>query len=164
MEVPRLVDEMQLQLTAYHSHSHAGTRPHLWPTLKLCSNGILSPLSETRDRIYFLMFTSWILNPLSHNRNSLTNNLLINNMFPKIYMREYKFYFILFFCLFRAILMAYGNSQTRGWILYHSHSNTGSKPCLQPAPQLTATSDPQPTKQGRDQSHVLMDNSWVCYC
>ena len=41
-----------------------------------------------------------------------------------------------FFCLFRAAPVAYGGSQTRGQIravaagLYHSHSNTGSKPHL----------------------------------
>ena len=44
--------------------------------------------------------------------------------------------------------MASGGSQTRGPIgavaagLHHSHSNTGSKPCLQPIPQLTAMPDP----------------------
>ena len=41
-----------------------------------------------------------------------------------------------FFCLFRAAPTAYGGSQARGLIgavaagLRHSHSNTGSKPCL----------------------------------
>ena len=44
--------------------------------------------------------------------------------------------------------MAYGVSQAKGLIravaacLCQSHSNTGSKPCLQPTPQLTATPDP----------------------
>jgi len=44
--------------------------------------------------------------------------------------------------------MAYGCSQARGPIgaiaagLHHSHSNTGSKPRLQPTPPLTATPDP----------------------
>ena len=58
----------------------------------------------------------------------------------------------LFFCfrflafwLFRATLVAHGGSQARGWMrataagLCHSHSNLGSKPHLQPTPQLTAT-------------------------
>ena len=41
--------------------------------------------------------------------------------------------------------MAYGGSQARGLIravaagLHQSHSNVGSKPRLQPTPQLTAT-------------------------
>ena len=49
---------------------------------------------------------------------------------------------------------AYGNSQARGRIrataagLHHSHSNSGSRPCLQPTSQLTATRDPWPTDQG----------------
>ena len=47
--------------------------------------------------------------------------------------------------------MAYGGSQARGQIedmatgLYHN--NTGFEPRLRPTPQLTATPDPQPTKQ-----------------
>ena len=33
--------------------------------------------------------------------------------------------------------------------LRHSHSNTGSEPCLQPTPQLTAMPDPWCTEQGQ---------------
>ena len=54
-----------------------------------------------------------------------------------------------FFGHFRAApSAAYGGSQARGLIgavaarLHHSHSNTGSEPCLQPIPQFTATPDP----------------------
>ena len=63
---------------------------------------------------------------------------------------------ITFFCLFvfsRAAPIAYGGSQARGQIqavasgLYHSHSNAGSEPWLQPTPQLMATPDPQPTEK-----------------
>ena len=48
--------------------------------------------------------------------------------------------FFYFFCLFRAARAAYGGLQARGPIwalstsLYHSHSDFGSKPCLQPTP------------------------------
>ena len=58
---------------------------------------------------------------------------------------------IFLFCLFaisRATPPAYGGSQARSQIravatnLCHSHSNAGSKPHLQPTPQLTATPDP----------------------
>ena len=44
--------------------------------------------------------------------------------------------------------MAYGGSQARSPIgavaagLHQRHSNSGSKPCLLPTPQLTATPDP----------------------
>ena len=44
--------------------------------------------------------------------------------------------------------MAYGGFQAMGLIrataagLYHSHSNVGSKPHLQPTPHLTAMEDP----------------------
>ena len=50
--------------------------------------------------------------------------------------------------LFRAALMAYGSSHTRGQSelqptgLHHSHSNMGSDPSLQPKPQLMAMLDP----------------------
>ena len=60
-------------------------------------------------------------------------------------------FFYLFFCLylfFRAAPVAHGGSQARGQIgalaasLCHSHGNAGSKPCLQPTPQLMAIPDP----------------------
>jgi len=56
-----------------------------------------------------------------------------------------------FFCLFAiswAAPTAYGGSQARGLIrtvatgLHQSHSNAGSKPRLQPTPQIMATTDP----------------------
>ena len=60
--------------------------------------------------------------------------------------------FILFFLvLFRAPPAACGGSQARGQIravaagLHHSHSSEGSEPHQQTTPQLTATTDPQPT-------------------
>ena len=54
---------------------------------------------------------------------------------------------LLLVCLFSAAPAAYGGSQARGLIgavaasLHQSHSNAGSKPCLQPIPQLTARPD-----------------------
>ena len=59
-----------------------------------------------------------------------------------------EFLFFLSFCLFKAAPVAYGGSQARGLIgavaagLRQSHSNTRSKLCLRPTPQLTATLDP----------------------
>ena len=57
-------------------------------------------------------------------------------------------FFLFFFLLFRAALVAYGGSQARGPIgavaagLHHSHGNAGSEPHLQPIPQLMAMPDP----------------------
>ena len=74
-------------------------------------------------------------------------------------------FLFIFICLFRAVPTAYGSSQARGQIgaapagLYHS--NTGSKPTLQPTPQLTATPDLNPSSGAWDQTHVLMDASRV---
>ena len=49
-----------------------------------------------------------------------------------------------FFCLFRAEPAACGGSQSRGQIgaAAAGHSNSGSKPHLQPTPQFTGTPDP----------------------
>ena len=68
----------------------------------------------------------------------------------KIYLEFYffKFLFIYLFLLFRATPVACESSQARGPIrataasLHHSYSNAGSKPHLQPTPQLVATPDP----------------------
>ena len=51
-----------------HSHSNTGFETHLQPTPKQCQ--IVNPLSEARDQICILMDTSWVLNPLSHKRNT----------------------------------------------------------------------------------------------
>ena len=65
------------------------------------------------------------------------------------------FFFLVFFAISWATPVAKGDSQARGPIgaaatsLHQSHSNVWSEPCLQPAPQLTATPDCQPTEQGQ---------------
>ena len=64
--------------------------------------------------------------------------------------------FLILFYLFRPSPAAYGGSQARGQIiavtagLCHHHNNARSKPHLQPTPQLVATLDLQPTKQGQE--------------
>ena len=58
------------------------------------------------------------------------------------------FFCFVLFCFFRGTPMAHRRFQVRGGIgaatagLYHSHSNSGSEPCLEPTPQLTAMPDP----------------------
>ena len=46
--------------------------------------------------------------------------------------------------------------------LYHSHSNSGSKPHLQPIPQLTAMLTP--LSKARDQTRNLMVPSEIHFC
>ena len=64
------------------------------------------------------------------------------------YIYIHTHYYIYIYSLFRATLATYGGSQARGRIgataasLHHSHSNAGSKPHVQPTPQLMATPDP----------------------
>ena len=77
--------------------------------------------------------------------------------------------FFFFFCLFRAALMACGGSQVRGWIgttaavLCHSHSNSRSEPCLQPTPRSWQRRIFNPLREARDQTHILMDASQICF-
>ena len=66
MEVLRLGVESKLQLLAYTSDlSHVCDLQH-----RSRQHQIFNPLSEARDRTYFLMDTSRILNLLSHGGNS----------------------------------------------------------------------------------------------
>ena len=67
-----------------------------------------------------------------------------------LFLELYPTFFFFFFGLFRASPTAYGISQARGAELQLPAYNTA-----------TATPDPQPTEQGQDQTHVLMDASWV---
>ena len=81
-----------------------------------------------------------------------------NQYFPTLW-HMHKFVF--FFLLFRATPMAYGGSQSRGWIrataagLCHSHSNARSEPRLWPTPQLMATSEPSPNEWGQGSNPQL---------
>ena len=86
---------------------------------------------------------------IMHVLNSLRQGMAPLSCCPRqkivSYLRLFLFSFS--FCLLRATPTAYGDSQTRGWRgaaavgLRHSHSNAGSKPWLQPTPQLTAMPD-----------------------
>ena len=72
MEVPRLGVKSGLQLPAFTT---ATATPDLNRVCDLHHSSrqcrILNPLSEARDGAPILMDTSWVLNPLSHNGNSL---------------------------------------------------------------------------------------------
>ena len=69
-------------------------------------------------------------------------------IYPCYFVYQLIIQFLFLFCLFRATPMACGGSQSRSQIgavapgLHQSHSNTRSKPGLQPTLQLTATLDP----------------------
>ena len=75
--------------------------------------------------------------------------------------------FFFFFLLFKSVPVAHGSSQARGWIRaaaagpYHSHSNVGSEPHLQPTPPLWQCQILNPRKKARNQTRILMDTGWV---
>ena len=69
-----------------------------------------------------------------------------------------------FFFLLKTAPVAYGSSWARGCIratamygLRHSHSNKGSKPHLQPMPQLGGNWILHPLSEAREQTCILMD-------
>jgi len=65
-----------------------------------------------------------------------------------LFLDKYVYFFLSFFCLFRATPVPHGGSQARDPIgavvagLRHSHSSEGSELHLRPTPQLTATQYP----------------------
>ena len=70
MEVPRLGVKLELQLLAYATA--------MWDPSHICNlchsswqHWILKPLSRARYQTHILMDTIQVLNPLSHNGNSL---------------------------------------------------------------------------------------------
>ena len=95
-----------------------------------------------------LQWQCWIFNPLYH-KWTLTY----------IYM----YIFCCCFCLFRAVLMAYGGSQARDWIravaagLHHRHSNAGTK--LHHSSWQHQILNP--LSKARDGTCVLMDASQI---
>jgi len=133
MKVPRLGVKSELQLLPYATATATQDPSRiciLHQSLWQCQ--VLNPLIDARERTHLLMYTSRILNPLSHNRNFLCC---------------WVFCFLgFFFIFFRAAPVAHGSSLARGRVgavaagLHHSHA--GSEPCLRPTPQLSATPDP----------------------
>ena len=69
---------MELQLPVYTT---ATDLSHICDLHRsLWQRQILNPLNEARDPICVLIFTSWVLNPLSHKGNSLLLLLLLSNV------------------------------------------------------------------------------------
>ena len=128
MEVLRLRVKSELQLLAYT------TAKPMHPQAIRQSMATPDPLtlSKARDQIHILMDTSQILNPLSHNRNSVL------------------FYFILFHFILGAVPTTYESFQARGQIkiaaadLHHSSQEHQISHLL---------------SEARDQTHILMDTS-----
>ena len=144
-EVPRLGDESELHLLAYTTATATPDLSHVCDLLTGYGNaGSFNPLSKARDT-HILIDTSWILNLMSHNGNSSLWLLLIfffwpwwriAVLWPGIQPRSTSTKILTtrspgnsgFF--FRAVPMAHGCSQARGWdgavAASHSHSNARS--------------------------------------
>ena len=142
MKIPRAGNEFELQL---------------WPMPQVWQQGSFNPLHQSGDWTHARALT-WppAFRLLSHCTTAGT-------------LRVFSIFFF-FYLLFRAAHTAYGGSQPRSWFgataagLCHSRSNTGSKPHLQPTPQLTAMPDPQPTERGQRLNLHSHDTGWIHFC
>ena len=93
-----------------------------------------------------ILFENWGLYDLIQ---LISKDFILNIICGSVLAQTLSFLFCFAFCLFfRDPPKAYGDSQARGLIrataagLCQGHSNMGSKPCLPPTPQLTATPVP----------------------
>ena len=83
---------------------------------------------------YFLLYNA-LGSQFNMKQERNVKELILTCLLVKIF-----FFYLFFFAFFRAAPKAYGGSQPRGQIgataagLHHSHSNTRSKPHLQPTP------------------------------
>ena len=95
----------------------------------------------------------WVISPGGKEFVSMTFSLVVKmwcDSSVSLLFKSTAYFFIIFIiiCFFRTALAAYGGSQARGLIravdtdLHQSYSSEGSKTCLPPTPQLTATPDP----------------------
>ena len=122
-----------------HSNGNTGSN-HICNLCHSLRSRFLTHWERSWIKLVSSQILCWVLNPLSHNWNSLMVILNTN------------FFFLLL--PFRAVPVVYGSSLARGRIgataagRHYSHSYTVSKLHLQPTPQLTATQDHQPTEQG----------------
>ena len=86
MQVPPLGVDSELKL---QTNATATVTPDPRYVCELhCSSGqcqILHQLSKARDRTCILMNTSWLCNPLSHNRNPLNILIVFSFLFKKFY-------------------------------------------------------------------------------
>ena len=78
MEVPRLGVESRRQLPTFATAT--ATAAATWDLSHICApchslqqRQIKNPLSKARDGNHILMETSWVLNPLSHNKTPVLN-------------------------------------------------------------------------------------------
>ena len=100
------------------------------------------------DGILANIFSSWLLSQSSLFRPTMSLKIVIKkSSFGPIGC--FKNFFFVYLCVlvFRSVPAIFVSSQARDWIgeaaagLHHSHSNVGSKLCLRPTPQITATLD-----------------------
>ena len=144
---------------------------------------ILNPMSKAREWTHILWDTSQVhyhwATMGTHNRYNIymkpqkipksQSNLEKEKQSRWITIPNFNTPLFFFFNLFMAALSACGSSQAKGQIRAtatsqcHSHTNSGSEPCLWPIPQLTALSILNPLRESRNWTHVFMDNSQVYY-
>ena len=142
-------------------------------------------MEKTKEDIYYLRLTSIFFPSVKEFSVFLLRNcpfpldskvlVLVSQIFISFHhtlpLPPRGFYFLLessthivlfSYFIFMATPVMYGCSQARGqmWAtaagLHHSYSNMGSKPRLQPTPQLRQCQIFNPLNEARDWSHILI--------
>ena len=144
--------ETKLQLPAYITATAA--------PVSYIHSSLKSGTSQSKGKKPLTQDPRWCLRSSEHTKHPWFVlfkyvNLKSVQMIVSIKLGLWVVYLFTYFCLFRATHVANGSFQARGPMgataasLHHSHNYAGSKPCLRPIPQLTATADPWPTEQGQ---------------
>ena len=154
--------ELELQLLTYTT---ATAVPDPSCICDLCHSlwqcQILNPLSGARDWVRIFIDTSQFLSWWATTVPTLFFTLAFQAV--QLILSLTSLLYLLFFFLFKATAVAYGNSWPRGQIgtaaacLWHSHSNTASKPHLRLMLQLAATPDFKPLSKAWDRMHIHTD-------
>ena len=73
----------------HQSHSNDRSRLHPWPMPQPLATPILNPLSKATGQTHNLMDTSWVFNPLTHNRNSRSTFFISKNHLSRYLANEW---------------------------------------------------------------------------
>ena len=90
MEVPGLGVKSELKLPAYGRATATWDPSHICDLHhRLWQRQSLNPLGKARDQTHILIDTSWVLNPLSHNRNFKCHCLyILANLFHYLFLHS----------------------------------------------------------------------------
>ena len=129
--------------------------------------------------LFFFFFCQYLMlsncGYLSHPAENINYLTVLEAGSPRSRCEEGLFLFFVFlfcfwFCLFRAVLAVYGSPRARGRIraasagLHHSQATRDPSRICDLHHNSWQCWILSPLSEARDQTHILMDTSRVCYC